>query len=75
MFDREVKFKIVNETDAYGVGCKLHPNLTKIYDWVRIPIPDVYARIGYIHNINRPLSTEAEIYIKILEEELKGLII
>lgn len=75
VFDRDVKCKIVNETDAYGVGCKLHPNFSKYFDWVLIPIPDVYAEIGYIHGANRTMSIECQTYINILKKELNGLIV
>jgi len=75
VFDRDVKFKIVSETDAFGIGTKLHPNFSKYYDWVRIPIPDVYASIGYIHGINRPMKAEVRNYIELLKIELEGLTI
>ena len=75
LFDRDVKFKVVSETDAYGIGTKLHPNFSKYYDWVRIPIPDIYAKIGFIHSTTRPIKAETQKYIDILKEELKGLII
>jgi len=75
VFDRDVKFKLVSETDAFGIGTKLHPNFSKHYKWVRIPIPDVYAKIGYIHRANQPLKTEAQSYITLLKHELEGLIL
>lgn len=75
VFDRIVKCKIVNETDAYGIGCKLHPDFSKYFDWALIPIPDVYGNIGYIHSTNRPMSMESQTYIDILKEELKVLVL
>ncbi|PAB59613.1 LysR family transcriptional regulator [Anaeromicrobium sediminis] len=75
VFDRDVKCKIVNETDAYGIGCKLHPNFSKNFNWVLIPIPDIYVEIGHIHSSTRPMSIESQTYINILKEELNGLIL
>lgn len=75
VFDRDMKFKIMSETDAYGIGTKLHPNFSKYYDWIRIPIPDVYVKIGYIHGINRPMKAEAQSFIELLKTELEGLVI
>lgn len=75
VFDRDAKRKIVSQTNAYGIGCKMHPHLSKSFNWVLIPIPGVYTEIGYFHSRNRPLGLESQAYLEILKEELKGLIL
>jgi len=75
VFDRNVKCKIVSETNAYSIGCKMHPHLSKTFDWVLIPIPDIYTEIGYFHKKSIPMGVESQKYIELLKEELRELIL
>jgi hypothetical protein len=73
IFDRETKCKIVTETDAYSIGCKLHPNFLKYFDWVSIAIPGILVNAGYIINKNEFISTETQYFLDILKEELSDI--
>lgn len=75
VFDRSVKCKIVSETNAYSIGCKMHSHLSEIFNWVLIPIPDVYTEIGYFHKKSIPMGVESLKYIELLKEELRGLVL
>ncbi len=75
VFDRNVRCKIVSETNAFSIGCKMDPHLSKSFDWKLIPIPDVYTELGYFHKKSIPISVESQKYIELLKEELRGLIL
>lgn len=71
VFDRDIKNRIVNESDAYSIGLTLHPNFARYYDHIDIPIRGKYAELGYLHHPNRELSREAQAFIEILKDEIK----
>ncbi len=68
--DRDLKCNIISETDAFGVGCTLHPEFMSHYRIISVPIPNNYAVLGYIYIKNSRLSKEAKQFISLLTDEL-----
>ena len=68
--DRDLKCNIISKTDAFGVGCTLHPEFMSHYRITAVPIPDNFAILGYIYIKNSRLSDEAKQFIQLLKEEL-----
>ena len=68
--DRDLKCNIIAETNAFGIGCTLHPEFMSHYKIIAIPIPNNYAILGYIYVKNSMLSDESQEFIALLKEEL-----
>lgn len=66
--DRELKCNIVSQTNAFSIGCTLHPRFLKNFNIVAISIPSSFSTLGYIKLKNVILSDEAKAFIKILKE-------
>ena len=73
--DREIRTKIINETNAYGIGNKNHFNFTKNFNTIDVAIPGSYFQIGYVHNTLDNISENAYRYIEYLKEALKGIML
>ena len=59
----------------YSLGCIMRSDLSEKFNWECIPVPGVFAEIGYFHRNDTPLTPEAQAYIDILKEELEDLYI
>lgn len=66
--DRELKCNVVSQTDAFSIGCTLHPRFLKNFNIVAIPIPGSFSTLGYVKLKNSILSDEAKSFIKILKK-------
>lgn len=66
--DRELKCNVVSQTDAFSIGCTLHPRFLKNFNIVAIPIPGSFSTLGYVKLRNSILSEEAKEFIKILKK-------
>ncbi len=66
--DRELKCNVVSQTNAFSIGCTLHPRFLKNFNIIAIPIPGSYSTLGYIKLKNSILSDEAKSFIKILKK-------
>lgn len=73
--DREIRTKIINETNAYGIGNKNHFNFTKNFNIVEVSMPGSYFQIGYVYNVLDNISENSYKYIEYLKEALKGIVI
>jgi DNA-binding transcriptional LysR family regulator len=69
--DRELKCNVVSQTNAFSIGCTLHPRFLKNFNIVAIPIPGNFSTLGYVKLKNSILSEEAKDFIKILRDILK----
>lgn len=69
--DRELKCNVVSQTNAFSIGCTLHPRFLKNFNIVAIPIPGNFSTLGYVKLKNSILSDEAKDFIKILRDILK----
>lgn len=66
--DRELKCNVVSQTNAFSIGCTLHPRFLKNFNIVAIPIPGSFSTLGYVKLKNSILSDEAKSFIKILKK-------
>ncbi len=71
--DRELKCNIVSQTNAFSIGCTLHPDFMCKFNIVSIPIPNNFASLCYIKTKNSYLSPEAISFIELLKKELVGI--
>lgn len=69
--DRELKCNIVSQTNAFSIGCTLHPRFLKNFNIVAIPIPGNFSTLGYVKLKNSIISDEASVFIKILRDIFK----
>lgn len=69
--DRELKCNIVSQTNAFSIGCTLHPRFLNSFNIAAIPIPGNFSTLGYVKLKNSIISDEAKAFIKILREILK----
>ncbi len=74
-FDRDAKNRIINESDGFTIGTRLHPNFSRYYDQVFIPLENQRITVGYIMNTIAPLNPEIERFATFLREELRTLIV
>lgn len=66
--DRELKCNIVSQTNAFSIGCTLHPRFLRNFNIIAIPIPGNFSTLGYVKLKNVILSDEAKTFIKILKD-------
>ena len=68
--DRETRCNIVSTTNAFSIGCTLHPQVQNFFNWISIPIPNIYVELCYMKLKSRELSKEALMFLEILNHEL-----
>lgn len=68
--EKETRRKLVSSTDAFSLGCNLHPKTLKDLNWVSVPMPNVYCNLLYIKKNNWQLNDEASKFISFIKEEL-----
>ncbi|MGE5629596.1 MAG: LysR family transcriptional regulator [Caulobacteraceae bacterium] len=68
--ERDTRCHIVATTNAFSIGCGLHPRIRERYNWVCIPLPGIVFQMVSIHRRDSSLSAEARRYLQILKREI-----
>ena len=71
--ERDTRCHIVASTDAFSIGCSLHPRIRDSYHWVCIPLPDISYRMISVHRRNFGLTPEAKRYLQLLKQETEDI--
>lgn len=68
--EKETRRKLVSSTNAFSIGCNLHPKTLKDLNWVNVPIPKVYCNLLLVKKNSWKLNEEAEKFIGFIKKEL-----
>ncbi len=68
--ERDTRCHIVATSNAFSIGCGLHPRIRERYNWVCIPLPDVVFQMVSIHRSDSLISAETRRYLQILKQEI-----
>ena len=68
--EREMRCKIVSETDAYSIGLPMSQKEQKRLGWISVPFPRLQLNLAYVHKSDQPLSSISKRYLELLNTEL-----
>lgn len=68
--EKETRRRLVSTTDAFSIGCTLHPTVCETVNWVSIPIPNTYGYVSSVIRKTEPLGKTGERFIELFKEEV-----
>lgn len=68
--ERELRCRLVSETDAFSIGIPLSNKERTRFDWVSIPYPDLMLNLAYVYKGTQPLDAMSLHYLELLNQEL-----
>lgn len=71
--ERGMKNRLIAQSSAYGIGCKMPPLTNERFHFRCIPVGDLHHRLFALERINSPRSAPAQRYLDILTETFRNL--
>lgn len=71
--ERVMKNRLITETSAFGIGCKMPASTNERFHFRCIPLGDLRHRLFALERINSPRTAPAQRYLDILTETFRNL--
>ena len=71
--ERDTRCRIIATTDAFSIGCGLHPRVQNYYDLVNVPLSRYRLHMLVIYSRSSGLTKEGKAFVHLLKKELDSV--